>query len=65
MRVAIPQLRVTDVDRINMAIECDDTRPVANAAEEIAHGVNGDFVVTNSQHFLARPLDDRAFFRAQ
>jgi hypothetical protein len=56
--VPIPECGVANVDRIHMAVQRDHARAGSDAAKQVAHGIDGDFVVIESQHFVADTLND-------
>ena len=63
-RIHRPVGRVADVHGVDVGVEGDDARAVADAAEDVAHAVDADFVVAALEHLALDAADDVAFLRA-
>ena len=61
----VPEGDVADVDGVAVAVEGDHARAVADAAEQVAHAVDDDFVVAHLLHGRGHELDHVAFLAAQ
>jgi hypothetical protein len=48
-----------------MAVESNDLRPRADAADQVSHRVYRDLIEVEFLHFLPNPLDHIAFLRTQ
>ncbi|CCZ23110.1 unknown [Acetobacter sp. CAG:977] len=64
IRIARPQLRICNADGVNVGVHGDNVFSVSDAAENIAHLVDADFVKADFFHFLFDALDDFFFMAA-
>ena len=62
MRIPIPERQVTDVDRIDVAVQGDHYRPVTDPSDDVAHRIDAYFVVTKLQHLILDAFHHCAFF---
>ena len=64
IRVPGPFLGIADAHRVGVRVHHDDVLAGTDAPEDVAHGVDEDFVESNLFHLLADTLDHRTFMAA-
>ena len=61
VRIAGPQFRIGDTDRVNMSVHGDNVFAVSDTTQNVAHLVDADFVKADFFHFLFN-AQDNVFF---